>query len=105
MSKSELSPERRKLLVMMSSLNFGFIYGLELQDGEPRFGPGLKVIADVKLDGQREPRPEQYLADFHLKDQHIMFFEELDRIGSGLINEISIRHGIPCRLLVNQQVA
>jgi len=105
MTKLQLSPERRKLLVMMSSLNFGFIYGLELQDGEPRFGPGLKVIADVKLDGQRGPRPEQDLDDFFLKDQHINFFEELDRIGSGSINEISIRHGIPCRLLVNHQGA
>lgn len=102
--KSDLTPARQRLLLSMQQLNFGKILNLRLIKGEPRFDRSLLLIEDVKLDGQRGPRPEVQLHDFGLKAQHLELFMQLDRIGTGTIDEIAIRNGLPARLLLTRTV-
>lgn len=105
LSKKQLSRPRQRLLELMQELNFGFIRNLQVLRGEPQIVTSLQLIEDVKLDGQRVPRSELNLADFVLKDQHIEFFNELNRIGTGTVAELAVRHGLPCRLMVSRQIS
>lgn len=95
-----LTPARKKLVKLMTQLNFGMLRNLRIYQGQPDLGPELEVVEDVKLDGQRGPRPEHVLDNYQLKEQVLEFFSELDRIGTGTVMEVAIRHGLPCRLLV-----
>ena len=100
-----LTPPRQRLIRLMQQLNFGQIRNLQLQRGEPILGPRLTTVEDVKLDGQKGPRPEHNLSDFILKDQHLELFKEFDRLGSGNLDELTVRHGLPVRLLITRSVA
>lgn len=100
-----LTPPRQRLIRMMQQLNFGQIRNLQLLRGEPVLGPPLTTVEDVKLDGQKGPRPEHTLSDFILKDQHLELFKEFDRIGTGYLDELTVRHGLPCRLLISRSIA
>lgn len=101
--KHHLSVSRQKLVLLMSQLNFGHIRNLEILQGEPVLGPTVVTVEDVKLDGQRVTRTEVNLTDFALKEQHLILFQEMDRVGSGHLEELTIRHGLPCRFLLARQ--
>jgi hypothetical protein len=49
----------------------------------------------VKFGGQNGSRQEKGLADFKLKAELIEFFDELERIGDGIIHSLEIKHGLP----------
>lgn len=98
-----LSASRQSLVRLMQQLNFGQVRNLEIRQGDPVLGPSVVTVEDIKLDGQREPRTEMNLTDFALKEQHLILFQEMDRIGTGHLEELFIRHGLPCRFLLARQ--
>jgi hypothetical protein len=98
-TKCKLSPPRQRLLHLLQRIYFGRVDGLRVADGEPQFDPPPKVTREIKFGGANAPRAE-LPEDFALKRQHLELFERLDRIGNGVIESLSVQHGLPFRMLL-----
>jgi hypothetical protein len=101
-TKSALSGPRRRLLETMQQLNFGRIENLAVHAGEPAFDPAPKIVQDIKIGGENGPRPELAQDDFVLKSQVAELFTHLSHL-SDIAVVIEVRHGLPFRLIVEQQ--
>lgn len=99
--KADLSPVRRRLLERMQRIDFGRIEGLVVREGEPVLDPPPRMMREIKFGGEeglrrREPRSD----DFALKAQVVEFFEFLDHLGSGTVERLEVKHGLPFRVNV-----
>jgi hypothetical protein len=105
MMKSSLSATQKRLLETLQKTNYGRVEGLSVLDGEPVWNPAPRVVKDIKL-GSAETgvRAEFESADFALKREHIELFEQLRRFGSGIVECIEIKGGLPFRLMLDQRV-
>lgn len=103
-NKHEISAQRRRLLDLMQRLNFGWIYGLVVEDSEPVFDPPPRVVCDIKFGGENVQRPEIVSDNFILKSQVLEFFAYLDRLGIGTVETIEVKHGLPFRMSVEELV-
>ena len=103
-TKGSLSAPRKRLLEIMQKTNFGRIESLQVIGGEPVFNPPPRVVKDVKLGADNDVRPEVTNPDFLLKREHIELFGSLTAIANGTIDEIEIKHGLPFKLVVEQEV-
>ncbi len=101
---SSLPSARRQLLNLMQQLNFGRIEQLTVRAGQPVLEPPPRIIRERKFGGEDGPRQEQQLDDFALKVQAIELFEEFDRLGNGVIESLTIKHGLPFSLHMNYRV-
>ncbi len=102
-TKSALSAERRRLLETMQRLNFGRIENMAVCAGEPVFDPPPRITQDIKIGGENGPRPELTRDDFTLKSQFAELFDHLSRLGEGSVAMIEVKHGLPFRLVIEQQ--
>jgi hypothetical protein len=100
---SQLSLPRQDLVRRCQRIGFGRINGLVVADAEPAFAATTVILVDVKLDGEEYRRPEQDLPDFALAHEVVRLFSMLDEIGSGIIEHIEVRAGLPRRLIVRAQ--
>src|SRR5439155_15839144 len=100
MSKASLSPSRRWFVELLQEINFGRVEGLALRDGQPLRDPPPQVVHEVKFGGENGPRPERLADDFVLKAQVIDLFQHFDRICTGTIDLLDVKHGLPFRMLV-----
>ena len=101
---SQLSAPRQALVLLLQSLHFGHIDGLEVRSCEPTFSPAPTVIAEVKLDATTEPRLETHSADFELRAELTRLMEQLDLLGDGSIDRIDVRYGVPRRALIERPI-
>jgi hypothetical protein len=99
--KSVLSEPRRRLLELMQELDFGRIEALAVGAGDPVLDPPPTIVREVKFGGQNGPRDERTLDDFPLKAQVVELFDELDRLGDGVIDVLTVKHGLPFNMHVN----
>jgi hypothetical protein len=104
-SKSSLSPARRWLLELMQSINFGRIENMEVRGGEPVFDPLPYVVREIKLGADSGPRPEVALADFCLKAQVVDLWNRLDQLGTGTVEVLEVKHGLPFQIAVPEVTA
>ena len=102
-TKSALSGARRRLLETMQRLNFGRIENLAVHAGEPAFDPAPRIVQEIKIGGENGPRPELTHDDFILKNQVAELFTHLSHLNDGSV-DIEVKHGLPFRLVVEQQV-
>ena len=103
--KTDLSPERRRLVEKMQRLSFGHIEGLHVRNGEPVFDPPPRVVREVKFGGQNGPRPEATKGDFALKNEVVDLFAHLEEVGNGVITRLDIKHGLPFGMAIEEAVA
>jgi hypothetical protein len=103
--KRQLSGPRKWFLELAQEMNFGQIRNLSIKQGEPQYQPAPVIAKDWKLDGDNQSRPELNLRDFALKEQHLKLFEVFDAVGDGVIDEIHVRYGLPCRVITSQLAA
>ena len=101
LTKGSLSPQHVRLLETMQEINFGRIEQLEIRDGQPVFNPAPRVIRDIKLGGECGPRPELATSDFVLRPV-IELFNHFSQIGNGIVESITIKNGLPFKLVVEQ---
>ncbi|GIW90485.1 MAG: hypothetical protein KatS3mg109_0917 [Pirellulaceae bacterium] len=101
-SKSDLSTNRFRLLELMQTINFGRIECLAIHNGEPVLEPPPRVIREIKFGGENGPRPELEAHDFLLKTQVVELFEHFDRLGTGMVDVIEVKHGLPFRMIVTE---
>ncbi len=93
--KTDLSVRSKALVERMQQINFGRIENLPILAGEPVPDERTKTIRKVKFGGQNIPRKESEMSDFKLKVEVVEFFDELERIGDGIIHSLEIKHGLP----------
>ncbi len=101
LSKQHVSSCRARLLELMQALNFGRIERLPVRAGEPVLDPLPTVVREVKFGGQNGARDEWALGDFALKAPVVELFKELDRLRDGLIDVLTVKHGLPFNMHVN----
>lgn len=95
LSLSQLTPTRRRLVLLMQELCFGTIHDLPVRSGQPVLASPLRVVRRKKLGGINHPRPQSGQADFALKREVVEFLNDLDVIDTGTILTIEVAHGLP----------
>jgi len=101
MSETKLSglPAACKhLLRIMQENPYCQIEQLAVVNGQPRFEPTTKIIAEHKFGGNDGPRREAELGEYSLKKEHLDLFRQFDEIGSGVILSLEVRGGLPFRM-------
>ena len=101
-AKTDLSPERKRLVEKMQEVNYGKIHHLQVRDGEPMFTPMTRVERQIKFGGDNRPRQECALEDFLLKGAVIELFETFKRLGDGVIKHLEIKGGLPFGMTVDE---
>jgi len=94
-SEKTLTPARLKLTRLMQEINFGSIYELVIQRGQPVFEPPPRVVRLVKLDGTNGPRGELSRSDFVMKAALLELFHNLDHVDDGARVSLEVKHGLP----------
>ena len=98
-----LSAPRRRLVRMLQRLNFGTIEGLVVRSGEPSFSPAPRMVRSWKFGSGESGRQEHNLTAFVLKEPVSELLDALETIGDGVILCLEVRHGLPFRMLVEEQ--
>jgi hypothetical protein len=102
---SQLSPARQNLVRLCQQTNFGYLHDLVVRNHEPVLAdPPPRVLADVRLDVDEQPRPEASLGDFSLCTEFCRLLARLDHMVSGIIPSIEIRAGVPRRMILQRSV-
>ena len=103
--KSTLTVSRSHLVELMQDINFGRIENLRVRGGQPAFDGMVRVVREVKFGGENGPRPESQCSDFTLKGPVVEMLQYFDRLGNCHIDVLEIKHGLPFRMLVREEVA
>jgi hypothetical protein len=98
----QLSPARRRLLDLLQSIGFGRIEALRIVDREPVLSPPPRILRSIKLGGDARPGHEPTSENYVLKKPLRDLFDELDRLGTGLIVRLDLKDGLPCSLVIEE---
>jgi hypothetical protein len=88
----------------MQRIGFGRIKRLAIVNGEPLVNPPPRIYRAHRLTGPNQRRRETELEDFGLKQRVVDLFEELDRLGSGVIAVLEVRDGLPYEMALEEGV-
>ncbi len=102
---ASLPPAGRELVELMQRLNFGRVEGLVVREGEPVLDPPPRIVREVKFCAENGPRPEAAKEDFALKARVRELFDHMETIGDGGIGCIEVKHGLPFRMTLEENVA
>ena len=75
---------------------------LAIRGGQPVLDSPPEIVREVKFGGENGPRPEAAIEDFLLKAQVVEFFDQLRRLGDGVVESLEIKHGLPFRMTVRE---
>ncbi len=100
----QLSAPRQALVRLFQSVNYGHIEDLEVRAGEPAFCPAPRILIDLKLGTDQDPRPEERLDDFALRAEIVRLMDRLGELGDGTVAQIEVRAGIPRRMIIEAQI-
>lgn len=101
----DLSDGRKRLLNLMQRQNFCRIERLEVRQGEPVFDPPPLVIQHVRIMGNNDPKVQIHLKNYALKQAQVELFQHLDELGTGVVDAIEVRAGLPDHLKIKRSVA
>jgi len=104
-TKAALSPARARLVELMQGLNFGRVEQLVVRGGEPVLDPPPRLVREVKFCAENGPRPETAKEDFALKAQVSDLFAHMEAMGDGVIACIEVKHGLPFRMIFEEDAA
>lgn len=99
---SELPEPCRRFLRLTREVNFGSILDLHVRDGLPVWRPRPRIVQVHKMDGAQDP-PRLPRGDFVLKDGTVRFFELLLEMGTGVVTEIKVTHGLPAFVSIESE--
>lgn len=102
---SDLSLARQTLVRLCQSINYGGIENLKIDRAEPIFDPSPVILRDVKLDTDDGPRSEIDLSDFELCCEICRLIRQLRELGTGIIERLDVRAGIPRRIVLRSSLA
>jgi hypothetical protein len=101
-SRQALTGDAQRLVDLMQRIGFGRIERLRVMDGAPTFKPMPRIVREVKLGAERTGHAVARSADFTLKQAVVDLLAELQAIDDGVVALIEIRHGLPCRLVLEE---
>jgi hypothetical protein len=104
-TKSSLSQPRAQLIELMQHINFGRIEGIIIRNGEFVLDPRPRVVREIKFCAENGPRPEATKQDFVLKAQVRDFFAQVEALGNGFIHSLEVKHGLPFKMIVEENTA
>jgi hypothetical protein len=102
---SQLSRPRQTLVRLFQRIDYGQVIDLYVSHGEPQLDPSPRIVCEIKLDGENESRPELALPDFQLTQEVLQLFSRMEKLGSGFVQRIEVRAGIPRRILIEMPLA
>jgi len=100
--KSNLSPERKRLVERMQELNHGRIAELVVRGHEPQWSPQPRVFREVVIGKRSGPRPERRQINFALKGHITELCEHFDTAPDGARFTIVVQDGLPFKLSVEE---
>ncbi len=103
--RQNLSPNRQRLVRLMQTLHFGQIEQLHIQNGEPVFDPRPIATVEFKFGAENGPRRELDCTDFVIKAPVVEFLQQCQAIGDGVIETLTVKHGLPFSMTVKAAVA
>jgi hypothetical protein len=103
-TKRSLTPQRQRLVELFQQINFGRVEGLHVQSGQPKFDPEPTITNEFKFGSENGPREESNQSNFLLKRQIQELFDSFDQLQNGVIDVIEVKHGLPFRMEVKNQV-
>ncbi len=83
---------RRRLVILCQRLGCGVVYGLPIRQRQPVLTTPLRMKRRQKIGAERHEYP---IGDFVLRCDWIEFFNDLDQMPDGEIDELVIVHGLP----------
>lgn len=92
---SDLSFANRRLVDLLSEINFGRILELRFASGEPVYDPPPRYQRDYRLSGACEPPPPKPKSDFQLRQPVVRLLAAIVARGDGRIVNLEVRHGMP----------
>jgi hypothetical protein len=101
----DLTDAERWLVQIMSNYQFGRVENLAIRAGQPIIGQDVKVVRVAQLGGDSGGTKIPVADEFELKRSVRDLFEELSRLGNGLIVRLEFKRGLPCRLETTARVA
>lgn len=104
-TKSSLSQPKARLVELMQRINFGSIEKLVIKKGDLLFDPPPRVVREVKFGGENGPRPEAAKQDFALKAQVRDLFAQIEAMGDGVIHCLEVKHGLPFKMVIEENAA
>jgi hypothetical protein len=104
-TKSSLSHSKARLVELMQRINFGSIEKLVIINGELVFDPPPRVMREVKFCAENGPRPEAAKQDFTLKAQVRDLFVQIETMDDGVIQLLEVKHGLPFKMIVEENAA
>lgn len=90
-----LSPDRQRLVQLMTDVQFGVIVGLQVIGGEPDFTSPPTIYRRHHFGDRKVRRVAKLRADFELKVAIIDFFDLCSRLVNFEIDELKIENGLP----------
>ena len=99
-----MTPETQ-LIELMQHINFGRIERIVIRNGELVLDPPPRVVREIKFCAENGPRPEAIKQDFVLKAQVCDFFAQVEALGDGVIHSLEIKHGLPFKMIVEENAA
>ena len=102
LTKAGLSTPRQRLVEAMQRIAFGRIEQLHIRDGDPVFEPPPRIVQEIKIGGEGDPRAPITGCGFALKKQVVELFQHLAQLGNGTIEAIEVRHGLPSRITLER---
>ena len=102
MTRSSLSPGQCRVVDIIQALGFGVIERLVVCGGMPCYGPEPRIVQAIKLDSEPGRQLDRSSGDLTLKTQFENLFEQLSRLGEGVV-DIEVRHSLPFRLVLERR--
>jgi len=95
---SAVNAARRQLIKLLQIIDFGVVEDIQIIDGNPSFAPPPRIVREIRFAVNTSGgAPLVRGSDFVLKVQQTELLDLLDRIGTGVIASIEVRHGLPFR--------
>lgn len=99
-AKSELSVARRTFVEWMQDLPFCQFRNIEIRNGEPVLDPRPTITREIKFGADERIHGSRAKEDFFLKQQHVELFTLFDQIGTGTIQSLDVKAGLPFRVFL-----
>lgn len=99
---SSLTEPQCQLVELFQSIRFGRIERLAVRDRQPVLDPMPRIFCDRKLGSPEDGPQEPERGDYPLKAQVIELFEEMTRLRDGVIEDLTIKHGLPFSMVVEE---
>ena len=94
----DLSREQRALVDVMRSFEFGRVENMKIQNGHPILDQSVRIVRVARLGGKSGGNNVPRADEFELNRAIWHLFEELTRLGNGLVVSLEFKRGLPCLL-------